>query len=199
MPRIISGIARGTVLFAPKGQQTRPTSDKVKEALFSILMPRLPAKGFLDIYAGTGQMGLEAASRGSSEVVLVEQQRQAVSVIRRNIEKTHLNDAVQLLTADGLKAARLLFEQQKTFDLIFLDPPYRQAVSDFKKLSDHLPELLNADGLVILEHDARDLSPDFVTNLKLERRCQYGTTMLSFYKVDDSADPTEQANEATNK
>ena len=189
MPRIISGSARGTRLTAPAGQQTRPTGDKVKEALFSILAPRIPASGFLDLYAGTGQIGLEAASRGASSVVLVENAPASLAVIQANRAKTHLADRVELQTGDVASVLPRLAAAARQFDLIFLDPPYREALADFTRLAAWLARLLRTDGLVILEHESRDVPPDFVTNLQLQRSCQYGTAMLSFYKVDQSVKP----------
>lgn len=184
MPRIISGLARGTRLIAPRGGDTRPTGDKVKEALFSILMPYLPADGFLDLYAGTGQIGLEAASRGSRSVVLVEKAPASLKAINNNIVRTRLGDIVTVLPADAAQAVRRLRQEGRQFDLIFLDPPYAQASGDFRRLSTELSNLLRPEGLIILEHNSCDESPIFVINLKLSRSCQYGTAMLSFYKAE---------------
>ena len=112
MPRIISGSARGTQLAAPAGRQTRPTSDRVKEALFSILTPRLPAQGFLDLFAGTGQVGLEAASRGSTDVVLVEQARDSLQAIKTNLAKTHLDQLVRVVPGDVRRVVRELLRTE---------------------------------------------------------------------------------------
>lgn len=184
MPRVISGSARGTRLVTPRGDQTRPTGDKVKEALFSILMPRLPASGFLDLYAGTGQIGLEAASRGSKPVVLVEKNAASLAAIRTNLEKTHLAGQVQILPVDVETGLRSLLGANSRFDLIFLDPPYQVALADFSRLGSLLAKLLLPGGMVILEHDSREKPPAFVTNLQLARSCQYGTAMLSFYQLE---------------
>ena len=193
MPRIISGSARGIRLTAPRGEATRPTGDRVKEALFSILTPCLPADGFLDLYAGTGQIGLEAASRGSSPVLLVEKSAPALAAIRTNLSKTHLEDQVTVLAGDIAACLRQLISQQQRFDLIFLDPPYLSALGDFASLAPDLGRLIKPDGLVILEHESRQVPPAFVTNLQLRRSCQYGIAMLSFYKVDQTAGPAENS------
>lgn len=187
MPRIISGVARGTRLLSPRGMDTRPTGDKVKEALFSILMPRLPAEGFLDLFAGTGQIGLEAASRGSNSVFLVERSATSLAAIRSNIEKTRLGDRVTVLAEDAAVALRRLHREGHQFDLVFMDPPYNEAIKLFTRMADDLTTLLRQGGLLILEHDANEAPPAFVTNLQLSRSCQYGTAMLSFYKAEDSA------------
>ncbi len=188
MPRIISGTARGTKLTAPQGTATRPTGDKVKEALFSILTPHMPAQGFLDVFAGTGQIGLEAASRGATTVVLVEKAQTSLAAIRANIEKTHLAARVTVMPYEAAAALQRLKEQGNRFAVVFLDPPYLAAHQEFARLVKWVIDLLLPDGLVILEHDAKDSPPLFVTNLKLSRSCQYGTAMLSFYKVDNSAE-----------
>jgi len=187
MPRIISGSARGTKLMAPAGAVTRPTGDKVKEALFSIIAARLPAAGFLDIFAGTGQIGLEAASRGCQAVVLIEKAPASLTAIRANISKTHLSEKVTVLAMDAQAALKKLLAESRRFPIIFLDPPYQDAIASLQKFAPQLNELLSEEGILILEHDSSDLPPTFVTNLQLTRSCQYGTAMLSFYKVQDSA------------
>ncbi|NLO35745.1 MAG: 16S rRNA (guanine(966)-N(2))-methyltransferase RsmD [Clostridiaceae bacterium] len=179
MPRIISGTARGTRLQAPHGEKTRPTADRVKEALFSILQAEWPVDGFLDLFAGTGQIGLEAASRGASRVVLVEKDRTCLAIIRENILRTHLEAQVCLL---GQDAGRALAGLAEPFGIIFADPPYRQCQTVTGRLAADLARLLAPGGRLILEHDSRDPAPSFVTNLQLERCCQYGTAMLSFYR-----------------
>lgn len=189
MPRIISGSARGTKLTAPAGDTTRPTGDKAKEALFSIIAAKIPATGFLDIFAGTGQIGLEAASRGSQDVVLVEKAAASLAAIRSNIDKTHLSDRVTVMAMDAYAALKKLLTVGRKFPLIFLDPPYQDAIAHLQKFAPILNILLSEDGILILEHDSHDLPPTFVTNLQLTRSCQYGTAMLSFYKVQDS-EPT---------
>jgi 16S rRNA (guanine966-N2)-methyltransferase len=183
MPRVIAGSARGIPLTAPRGPSTRPTGDRVKEALFSILMPRLPEASFLDLFAGTGQIGLEAASRGAGQVILVENASQCVPAIRENITKTRLTDKVTLMSADVFAAVQRLRHSGRKFDIIFLDPPYNRAYAMLSRLADGLQALLAPAGLLILEHDAKEEAQAFVTNLKLSRSCQYGTAMLSFYQL----------------
>jgi 16S rRNA (guanine966-N2)-methyltransferase len=189
MPRIISGTARGTRLVAPSGTRLRPTGDKVKEALFSIIAPQMPARGFLDLYAGTGQIGLEAASRGAEPVVLVENEPSSLAAIQSNLAKTHLEKQIETLTGDVAAVLPRLAGQGRRFEVIFLDPPYANALNDFQRLSHWIRQVLEPGGLVILEHESSETPPSFVTYLQLYRSCQYGTAMLSFYKVDQSAEP----------
>lgn len=185
MPRIIAGTAKRTRLNSPRGMETRPTADRVKEALFSILTGEMPVDGFLDLFAGTGQIGLEAASRGSDNVVLVEKDRSAIGVIRENIERTRLGDKVKLKTGDVNTIVKYLSLDDMSFRIIFLDPPYRNAVKEFCRLAPMLRKILAAGGMIVLEHEKADDPPANVMNLQLSRRCQYGTTMLSFYYYHD--------------
>ena len=184
MPRIIAGRARGTQLLTVQGLLTRPTGDKVKEALFSILAPRLPACTFLDLYAGTGQIGLEAASRGAARVDLVEQAAAGLACIRANLQKTHLEAMVKVHAGSVERVLNLLLEQGQSYDLIFLDPPWKEAWIDFQKLAPLLVRLLSEDGQIILEHESARQPLSFVTQLKRCRSCQYGAAMLSFYQAD---------------
>lgn len=183
MPRIIAGKARGISLAAPAGLDTRPTADKTKEALFSILTPRIADARLLDLFAGTGQIGLEALSRGAAEAVMVENDRQAMKAIAANIAKTHLSEGARMLSLDAAKAVRLLADEGRTFNLVFLDPPYAVASASLLKIAPILTAgLLTDDGLVILEHASDSPAPKNVTNLQLTRSCKYGAAMLSFYK-----------------
>ena len=183
MPRIISGRSGGIPLVAPKGLDTRPTADKTKEALFSILAGEIPDCHFLDLYAGTGQIGLEAASRGAARVVLIEQARASLDAIATNLQKTHLDDVTTVRRGAVSTVVRQLADEGAQFDLIFLDPPYRLAISDFQSLAPLLLRLLKPGGRVILEHESRTEAPANVTQLQRSRSCQYGTAMLSFYQV----------------
>lgn len=184
MPRIIAGQAGSIPLFTPDGRLTRPTSDKAKEALFSILSGRIPASGFLDLYAGSGQIGLEAASRGCTDVVLVEKSSAAVRCIQRNLIKTDLSGRCRLIQSRSDSACRSLITEQQRFSIIFMDPPYQLVQKELETLGPLLSQLLLPDGLLIVEQNSRDPSPPFVMNLQRLRRCQYGTAMLSFYQAE---------------
>lgn len=190
MPRIISGTAKGTHLLTPKGHETRPTADRVKEALFSILQTGWPPDGFLDLYSGTGQIGLEAASRGAGRVVLVESNKACCRVIIENAKKTRLMDQIQLIPRPVDQALLALRAKGETFDFIFADPPYQKAESELIRLSDLISNLLSENGLFILEQEARQPVMTNVMHLQPVRCCQYGTAMLSFYrKAVSSCEP----------
>ena len=129
MPRVVTGRYRGAVLFAPKGDTTRPTTDKVKESLFSILQTRIPDCSFLDLFAGCGQIGIEAVSRGARRAVLVDKGGEQISVIRRNLEKIRAigDDSFKVMRSPYDKALNDLIVKGEKFDIIYMDPPYRMA------------------------------------------------------------------------
>jgi 16S rRNA (guanine966-N2)-methyltransferase len=193
MPRVISGSAGGLVLLAPDGKGTRPTSDRVKEALFSILAPRLADARVLDLYAGTGQLAIEALSRGAASAVFVDSDRAAVTLIRRNLERTRLADRATVLPTTVASALGRLGREGAPFDLVLLDPPYAQAIAAFRAAATLLlsETLLSPDALLVLEHDAKNAAEARVINLQRVRSCKYGNTMLTFYSGLPYGNPQE--------
>lgn len=178
--RIIAGEKRSRLLKAPEGMDTRPTGDKVKEALFSMLLNRLPEAHVLDLYSGSGALSLEALSRGADRAVLVDVSPKACRIIDENIRSLDYQDRAQLLRMGDMAAISLLKKQGACFDLIFLDPPYRiNAAPVCEKLARE--GLLKADGLIVVEH-AKETPPDVSAPLVLRDRRQYGITGLSFYE-----------------
>ena len=125
--RVIAGSARRLNLKTPDGLDTRPTTDRIKETLFNILMPEIPGCRFLDLFAGSGGIGIEALSRGASEAVFVENNRKAVSIIQENLKFTRLSGRAKVLGTDVLTAIRQL-SAKGSFDIIFMDPPYRNSM-----------------------------------------------------------------------
>lgn len=187
MPRVIAGKYGGMPLQAPKGEHTRPTTDKVKEALFSILQTRIPGSRFLDLFSGSGQMGIEAVSRGAERAVLVDENRESAAVISANILKTGSKEQTVFHKRDVFKTLGILGEAQEIFDIIFMDPPYASAPAYCAKAAEYICRygLLRPGGLFIVEHASDDAFPENVMNLTLYRRCKYGSTMLTFYTTDD--------------
>lgn len=185
MPRVVSGRFRGIILDAPKGDNTRPTGDKVKEALFSIIQTRVPGSIFIDLFSGTGGIGIEALSRGASSVVLVEKAGQACGVIKSNLNKLHLDDDDDIvLMKSGYDAAlNALADDGRKFDIIFMDPPYRMAQKSAEIASAIILErdLLSDDGIFIVEHSSELPFVTDVINMKLNRSCRYGLAMLTFF------------------
>lgn len=182
MPRVVSGKARGIVLEAPKGMSTRPTSDKVKESVFNILMDRTYGSRFLDVFAGTGQMGIEALSRGAEFAVFFDQGKDSYQCIRKNLMKTHLDEKAQVLMTRA-QAGIVKLQGEPPFDIVYVDPPFDRAIPLFSEIVALLNQhrLLAESSSVILEHRSTDNPEAFVMNLKLKRSCKYGTIMVSFY------------------
>jgi len=181
--RVIAGSARGLRLTAPPGLQTRPTADRVKEALFSILVSRRDLAGarVLDICAGTGSLGIEALSRGAISCSFIEQDRHVLAILEKNLVRAGLDSRADCLLLDGLKGLNTLQRLGKKFDIVFFDPPYSS------NLYGSIPEalsslsLLSEGGLLVAECSARSTLPErYDTLVKVDRRV-YGDTALEFF------------------
>jgi len=149
--RIISGTARGTKLYTLSGENTRPTLDRVKESIFNIIQNEIEESVVLDLFSGSGAIGLEFASRGAKKVYLNDNSKEATQIIKQNIEKTHLSEKVEITNLDYLKALKKL--EGKCFDIVYLDPPYKtdfiiQSINELVKL-----ELITPKTIIILETD----------------------------------------------
>ncbi len=180
--RIISGKARGTKLYSLEGQTTRPTLDRVKESLFNIIQNDIQDCVFLDLFAGSGAIGLEASSRGAKEVILCEKNRNAIEIIKKNIQKTHLEDKTKLYE---MSFENLLKKLNKKVDIIYIDPPYK---TDFVYESIKIineKKLLNDEGTIIIETDEEDRIKKQLENLDIEIESQrkYGRVNLIFVKT----------------
>ncbi len=176
--RIIAGEKRSRKIEAPQGQDTRPTADRVKEALFSMLQSRLYGARVLDLYAGSGALSLEALSRGAEYAVLVDVSFKAGKVIRQNIESLSYQEKTKFLNMEDMRAISHLEAEGERFDLIFLDPPYRM---DTKSTCERLAErLLSDDGMIVCEHDKKT-PPETPEKMALYDRREYGITGLSFF------------------
>src|SRR3954469_17472618 len=153
--RVIAGAFKGRTLQAPRGQRTRPTADRVREAVFSMLGP-LDGLRVLDLFAGSGAFGIEALSRGAAAAVLVERDPRALAVIRANLAALELAEPEAVVFAGPARAAlRSASAGRDTYDLVFLDPPYRSAPGRGRELSAALEPLLSGGGRVVAESDRR--------------------------------------------
>ena len=172
--RIIAGTARGARLKAPKGIDTRPTADRVKESLFSILGQRVRGARVLDLFAGTGGLGLEALSRGAAAAVFVD--RATIPLIRENAAHTHLLERAQFLRQDVFTAVSRLAAAEERFDLIFCDPPYEKGL--WQRVLSVLDEspLLSPGALVMVECGAGEREIPSLSALALRRAVGYGRT-----------------------
>ncbi|HVT99155.1 MAG TPA: 16S rRNA (guanine(966)-N(2))-methyltransferase RsmD [Acidobacteriaceae bacterium] len=183
--RVIAGQYRSRLLQAPRGLDTRPTSDRLRETLFNVLAPRIEGSVFLDLYAGSGAVGIEALSRGAREVILVEQSEAANRVIRANLASLGIRGGYALETRSVSAALRRLAETGRQLDLAFLDPPYAEA-EEYKRalglLGGECSALLAEDALVIAEHEKhRELEARYGTLVRY-RVLKQGDAALSFYR-----------------
>ncbi|MFZ2089132.1 MAG: 16S rRNA (guanine(966)-N(2))-methyltransferase RsmD [Desulfobaccales bacterium] len=184
--RIIAGEFKGRRLASVKGD-IRPTSDKVREAVFSILGPAVLEAKVLDLFAGTGALSLEALSRGAADAVLVEEQGAALSVLQKNLDTLGLTERARVLPLPVAAALRKLTAQGTQFSLIFLDPPYGRglALKTLATLQDS--GILSPDARVVAEHSQRETLPDQVGRLILSHNRRYGDTQVSFYEIRENS------------
>ena len=179
--RVISGTARGIRLKTPDGLLTRPTADRVKEAVFSILQFELEGSRVLDLFAGTGQMGIEALSRGADAAVFVDSRREACKLVQDNLRLTKLSDKARVVQSDYLS---YLERSDGKFDLIILDPPYAEVFleNSLKRISEI--DILSDRGIIICERPAdKELLLDFV-GLRRGKDYRYGKTWITVYRKD---------------
>lgn len=180
--RVIAGIAKKRRLKSPGKLPVRPTSDRVKEALFNIISDLVAGSSFADLYAGTGGVGIEALSRGAGKVVFVESDPRVVALLRENLQLTGLGDNAEVVRSDVGNALYRMYLKNYTFNIIFADPPYRQglAAQTLNMLTGY--PVLHQNGIVILETGAGEDVPVRAGALALVRREKYGDTTLAFYK-----------------
>jgi 16S rRNA (guanine966-N2)-methyltransferase len=183
--RIIAGTHKGRRISAPRGRTTRPTSDRVRENVFNLVAPWVEDADVLDLYAGSGAMGMEALSRGAARATLVESEVEACRTINDNLDKLGLDATV--LCQD---VARSLATETRTYDLIFCDPPYddERLVT---QLARHLPRLLAEDGVLVLETSSRAPAPELPLAQRTSRR--YGAariTLFQRYELEQGERPT---------
>ena len=174
--RIIAGSHKGARIFAPKGRDTRPTGDRVREAVFNLVGP-VDGMEVLDLYAGSGAMGLEALSRGAAHATFVEADREAAETVVRNVEKLGLRNAT-VLREDA--ARRLVSDAAsgRRYDLVLIDPPYRMLPGVLPMLAANLPAVLAPDGLVVVESDSHE-EPELPLPLRTSRR--YGSARVTVF------------------
>jgi 16S rRNA (guanine966-N2)-methyltransferase len=180
--RVIGGNARGRQLKVPKGQALRPTAGRVKESLFDILPHDLSGAKILDLFAGTGNLTIEALSRGAVEAILVDSSAQSGKAIRENLRRLNLASRGKLWMMPVSRALPLLARQGETFDLIFMDPPYeRRLIEPALKIIDK-EILLRDSGVLIAEHSVREPITFHLETLNLTDQRRYGSTTLSFFR-----------------
>ena len=179
--RVISGKARGVTLATPKGEQTRPTADRVKEALFSIIQFDLPGAKVLDLFGGTGQLGIEALSRGAMHAVFVDARAEACSLIKENLKRAKMESDATVVRCDYLQ---YLNRCKDKFDIIILDPPYAEVfLENALKLITEI-DILQSGGIIVAERPlGKDLPWDF-PGFSRSKDYKYGQVLLTLYRKD---------------
>jgi 16S rRNA (guanine966-N2)-methyltransferase len=188
--RITGGTGRGRTLRVPAGEHVRPTSDKVKQALFNILGDRVPGSVFLDLFAGAGGIGIEALSRGAEKVIFVDGSRESLDAVKHNIVQAGFTDRAEAVSS---KVEPFLKKRSGPYDIVFLDPPYAMEMLPLLQLIAG-SGLLKPDGIVIAEHFKKQASPASAEALVLYRDAKYGDTVLAFYK-DSSQESVARSQE----
>lgn len=181
--RIITGSKRGKKLTALEGEQVRPTTDRVKESLFNILQFGIEGRRFLDLFAGSGQIGLEALSRGATQAVFVDSSRDSVRVAEQNVKATGFEASARVVQADF---AAFLAGNREKFDVAFLDPPYRAGF--LERALSLTAEHMNPGGIIVCEHPRDEELPDRAGDFSKCKSYRYGKIVLTSYRRADEGD-----------
>lgn len=181
--RVIAGKYRSRRLAAPPGMATRPTSDRLRETLFNVVASRVPDSVWLDLFAGSGAVGIEALSRGARSATFVESSSAAAKIIRKNLQSLEIEEGFEVIEREAATALRMLDAQAVNFDFCFLDPPYRK-MSDYEQILGFLSQsrLLGPESLAIAEHDKHFDPGDEFGSLRRRRVLRQGDAVLSFYR-----------------
>ncbi|MDD9270240.1 16S rRNA (guanine(966)-N(2))-methyltransferase RsmD [Paenibacillus sp. GCM10023248] len=180
--RVISGTAKGRPLKAVPGVSTRPTTDKVKEAIFSMIGPYFDGGQVLDLFAGTGGLGIEALSRGMDKAVFIDIEKKSIDTIQHNLQAAGLKDQAEIYRTDAARALKALAKRDQQFQLVFLDPPYKmKVIADLIGAMEEYA-IVGAETTIVVEHDAKDVQEDGIGQFRQQRRADYGDTAVTIYK-----------------
>ena len=179
--RVISGLKKGYKLKAPKGKDTRPTEDRIKESLFNILRDIDEESIVLDLFAGSGSIGIEFLSRGAKKAYFIDKSYLSIKTIKDNLEHTGLKEKAEIIKNDSIKSIRLFGSQEIMFDYIFIDPPYGEGLimEVLEKISSE--EILKRDGIIIVEHEKELVLGDRIYDFKRLDYRNYGSKSLTIY------------------
>jgi len=186
--RVISGTARGRSLKPVPGMGTRPTTDKVKEALFSMIGPYFDGGCVLDLFAGTGGLGIEALSRGAEQAIFVDKDPKAVEVVKHNVQAAGVAEQSEVYRNDAKRAIKALTKRDISFELIFLDPPYR--LKDADELLEGMwnDGLISEDATIVVEHDSKHEYPEEIGPLYVWKKTEYGEIGITVYRVKEQTE-----------
>ena len=177
--RVITGIARGRRLKEPVGMETRPTADRVKEAIFSSIQFEVEGRKVLDLFGGTGQMGIEALSRGATHCTFVDLQKQAVAIIRENVNSTGFSDQSTVIQGDALA---FLSRCREKFDLIFLDPPYDSGLLEKAMELITTIDIVSENGIIVCENGSNSGWPVVAEPYRMQKEYRYGKIRTALYR-----------------
>ena len=180
--RVITGSAHGMRLEAPEGMDVRPTTDKVKESIFNIVQFDIPDSTVLDLFAGCGQLGIEALSRGAKKAYFIDSSSKSLEFVRRNLEHTHFENMAEVRNADSLQ---FLKSTAETFDIAFLDPPYRKQIT--AGALPLLAEKMSEEGVIVCETAFEEELPETVGKFGVFKEYKYGKIKLTLYKKREEA------------
>lgn len=180
--RVTTGILKNKKIKSRQGYETRPTLERVKEAIFSILYDKIENASFLDLYAGTGNISFEALSRGASRSIMIEKDKEALKVIIENVNNMKLEDKCRAYLNDVLRAIEILSRKGELFDIIFMDPPYKENLSAKTILKISSENILKKDGIIIAEHSSYEKLEDIIGNFQKFDERKYNKKIVSFYK-----------------
>lgn len=184
--RVISGEAKGHKLKTLKSNLTRPTSDKAKGSIFNIIAAIIFDTDVLDLFAGTGNLGIEALSRGSRSAVFVDRSHECFQIIKENLIHTKLFGKAEVMVTDVSSALTKLSQKGDKFDIIFLDPPYGKGLVEETLKCIACNDVMKTDAIIVAEHDVNDIVPESAGNLKNFRQQKYGDTVISFYRHEEN-------------
>jgi 16S rRNA (guanine966-N2)-methyltransferase len=179
--RVIGGTAKGRRLIGAGGGRTRPIPDNVKKSLFDILTPYIPDSKCLDLFAGTGAIGIEALSRGAQSVTFAECSPRMVKVIHSNLDVTGLASCARVIQGDVRRLVPALCRKGEVFHMVFVDPPYGHGLAPVTLEILSANRLLDSDGIIVTRHESRQEMPEEFEDFELTRREKYGDTIISFY------------------
>jgi 16S rRNA (guanine(966)-N(2))-methyltransferase RsmD len=180
--RIIAGEYKARRIEMPRGADIRPTSDKVREALFNMISKRVEGASVLDLFAGSGSLGIEALSRGAASAVFIDKDKRCVDCIKGNVSGLGIDRArCEIYRNDAFRALEKLGQTKRRFDLVFLDPPYHEGALRKSLIYLCNYDILNTQNLVVAEHFKKDDMPDDLECLTACRKARYGDTALTFY------------------
>ena len=179
--KIVAGTHKGRYIKSRKGNSTRPTLERIKESLFGIIAPYVSGSKFLDLYSGTGNIALEALSRGASKAVMIEKDPEALKIIIENVNDLGFTDVCRAYKNETIRAIEILGKKREKFDIIFMDPPYKDEVCSQTIKAIEKAEILEENGLIIAEHHLAEKMPDELWSYKKVDERVYSIKVMSFY------------------